>query len=51
MQAMKHSGEGIQPDFETEAKHHQKPKTGVSVAQKGLMFSKIFTKKEQKIPL
>ena len=33
----------IHPDFETQGRHHQKSKTGVSVApQKGLMSSKIF---------
>ena len=33
--------------FETQRRHHQKSKTGVSVApQKGLMSSRIFFKKE-----
>ena len=33
--------------FETQRRHHQKSKTGVSVApQKGLMSSKIFLKKD-----
>ena len=34
---------GIHPGFETQERHHQKSKTGVSVApQKGLMSSKKF---------
>ena len=33
---------GIHPGFENQARHHQKSKTGVSVAlQKGLMSAKI----------
>ena len=38
---------GINPGFETQGRHHQKSKTGVSVApQKGLMSSKNFKKKK-----
>ena len=43
-----HAGEkarmqGIHPGFETQGRHHQKSKTGVSVApQKGLVSSKKF---------
>ena len=40
---------GIHSGFKTQGRHHQKSKTGVSVApQKGLMFSKIEKKKERK---
>ena len=39
----------IHPGFETQGRHHQKSKTGVSVApQKGLMSSKRFLKKKKK---
>ena len=42
---MKHASKGIHPGFETQGRHHQKYKTGVSVAlQKGEMSSKIFLK-------
>ena len=35
--------QGIHPGFETQGKHHQNSKTGVSVApQKGLMSTKLF---------
>ena len=38
---------GIHPGFGTQGRHHQKSKTGVSVApQKGLKFSKKILKKE-----
>ena len=41
---------GIHPGFETQGRRHKKSKTGVSVApQKGLMSSKNFFKKEDKI--
>ena len=46
-----HTGEkacrkGIHPGFETQGRHHQKSKTGVTVApQKGLMSSKTSKKK------
>ena len=37
---------GIHPGFETQGRHHQKSKTGVSVAsQKGLMSPKMLYKK------
>ena len=37
---------GIHPGFETQGRHHQKSKTGVSVApRRGLMSSKFFFKK------
>ena len=40
MQAMKHTCKGIHPGFETQGRHHQRSKTGVSVApQKKLMDS------------
>ena len=43
-QARKHT---IHPGFETQGKHHQKSKTGVSVApQKGHVSSKIFQNKK-----
>ena len=46
-QARKHA-KGIHPGFKTLGKHHQKSKTGVSVApQKGLMPSKIYKKTKQ----
>ena len=49
MQVMKHKSEGIHPDFETQGRRLQKPRTGVSVAeQKGLMYSKLFFKKSKK---
>ena len=42
------SMQGIHPGFETEGRHDQKSKTGVSVAPwKGLMSSKILFKKKQ----
>ena len=42
-QAMKHACEGSHPGFETQGRHHQKSKTGISVApQKGLMSSNFF---------
>ena len=41
--------QGIDPGFETQGRHHQKSKTGVSVApRKGLMSSKNFFKKKEK---
>ena len=40
--------QGIHPGFETQGRHHQKFKTGVSVApQKGSMSSKNLKKKKQ----
>ena len=42
------SVQGIYPGFETQGRHHQKSKTGVSVAPwKGLMSSKNFFKKSR----
>ena len=44
-QARKHA-KGIHPGFKTQGRHHQKSKTGVSVApRKGLVSSKTFFKK------
>ena len=44
--------QGIHPGFETQGRHHQKSKTGVSVApQKGLMSSKNFLKNCQATPI
>ena len=45
--ATKHASKGTHPGFETQTRHHQKSKRGVSVApQKGLMSPKnIFEKK------
>ena len=43
MQVTKHGKRGIHPGFETQGRHHQKSKTGVSVApQKELVSSKNF---------
>ena len=49
MQATKHASKGIHSGFETQGRHHQKSKTGVSVVpEKGLMSSKYFFKKKSK---
>ena len=43
----KHASEEILPGFETRGRHHQKSKTGISVApRKGLVSSNFFQKKE-----
>ena len=41
MKAMKHSNKGVYPAFETQGRHHQKSKTGVSLTP---------TKKDQSPP-
>ena len=42
------STQGIHPGFETQGRHHQNSKTGVSVAPwKGLMSSKIYLKQKR----
>ena len=47
-EARKHTSEGIHPGFETQGRHHQKSKTGVSVApQKGLVSYKNLRKKKR----
>ena len=46
----KNTSEGSTPGFETQGRRHQKSKTGVSVVPpKGLMSSKIFSKRRYKI--
>ena len=46
MQATNHIEQLIHPGFQTQDRHHEKSKIGVSVApQKGLMFYKQFSKK------
>ena len=48
-QAMKYTGKGIHPGFETQGRCHQKSKTGLSVApHKGLIFSEKIIKKKKK---
>ena len=43
---------GIHSGFETQGRHHQNSKTGVSVAPwKGLMSSKIFKKRKRRIKM
>ena len=47
-QASKHASERIHPGFETQGRHHQKSKTGVSAAQrKGHVSYKNFKKKRK----
>ena len=47
-QVRKHTSEGIHPGFETQGRHHQKSKTGVSVGPPKGLVPYIFFFKNQK---